>query len=127
MSRAIWTHNDNDLVEAIEQVRLRVQTGDVHSIYLSKDSPGNLLDADKLDKEQLVETLARWSLAYTMWYVGVDLAYRGYIHFALTESKDGSTNITWEVIEQIVDVIDIWKEQRKKRGNRVKWCNSERI
>ena len=127
MSQAIWTHNDNDLVEAIEQVRLRVQTGDVHSIYLSKDSPGNLLDADKLDKEQLVETLARWSLAYTMWYVGVDLAYRGYIHFALTESKDGSTNITWEVIEQIVDVIDIWKEQRKKRGNRVKWCNSERI
>ena len=127
MSQAIWTHNDNDLVEAIEQVRLRVQTGDIHSIYLSKDSPGNLLDADKLDKEQLVETLARWSLAYTMWYVGVDLAYRGYIHFALTESKDGSTNITWEVIEQIVDVIDIWKEQRKKRGNRVKWCNSERI
>ena len=116
MSRAIWTHNDNDLVEAIEQVRLRVQTGDVHSIYLSKDSSGNLLDADKLDKEQLVETLARWSLAYTMWYVGVDLAYRGYIHFALTESKDGSTNITWEIIEKIVDVIDIWKDQRKKRG-----------
>ena len=103
-------------MEAIEQVRLRVQTGDVHSIYLSKDSSGNLLDADEFDKEQLVETLARWSLAYTMWYVGVDLAYRGYIHFALTESKDGSTNITWEVIEQIVDVIDIWKEQRKKRG-----------
>ena len=120
MSRAIWTHNDNDLMEAIEQVRLRVQTGDIHSIYLSKDSPGNLLDADKLDKEQLVETLARWSLAYTMWYVGVDLAYRGYIHFALTESKDGSTNITWEVIEQIVDVIDIWKEQRKKRGTMFK-------
>ena len=120
MSRAIWTHNDNDLVEAIEQVRLRVQTGDVHSIYLSKDSSGNLLDADKLDKEQLVETLARWSLAYTMWYVGVDLAYRGYIHFALTESKDGSTNITWEIIEKIVDVIDIWKEQRKKRGTMFK-------
>ena len=120
MSRAIWTHNDNDLVEAIEQVRLRVQTGDVHSIYLSKDSSGNLLDADKLDKEQLVETLARWSLAYTMWYVGVDLAYRGYIHFALTESKDGSTNITWEVIEQIVDVIDIWRKRRKKRGTMFK-------
>ena len=116
MSRAIWTHNENDLMEAIEQVRLRVQAGDVNSIYLSKDSSGNLLDADKLDKEQLVETLARWSLAYTMWYVAVDLAYRGNIHFALTESKDGSTNITWEVIEQIVDVIAIWRKQRENSG-----------
>ena len=115
MSRAIWIHNDNDLVEAIEQVRLRVQTGDVNSIYLSNGVYSDILNGRELDKEQLVETLARWSLAYTMWYVAVDLAYRGNIHFALTESKDGSTNITWEVIEQIVDVIDIWKEQRKKR------------
>ena len=116
MSRAIWIHNDNDLMEAIEQVRLRVQTGDVHSIYLSNYSSGNLLDARKFDKEQLVETLARWSLAYTMWYVRVDLAQTKSIHFALAESKDGSTNITWEIIEQIVDVIAIWREQREKMG-----------
>lgn len=116
MSRAIWIHNNNDLVEAIEQVLLRVQTGDVPSIYLSNDSFGNFLDADELDKEQLVETLAGWSLAYTMWYVAVDIAYRGNIHFALTESKDGSTNITWEVIEQIVDVIAIWRKRREKMG-----------
>ena len=116
MSRAIWIHNDNDLMEAIEQVRLRVQTGDVHSICLSKDSSGNFLDADEFDKEQLVETLARWSLAYTMWYVAVDLAYRGNIHFALTESKDGRTNITWEIIEKIVDVVATWRKQREKSG-----------
>ena len=103
-------------MDAIEQVRLRVQTGDVHSIYLSKDSSGNLLDADKLDKEQLVETLAGWSLAYNIRYMEVHLPQTKSIHFALAESKDGSTNITWEIIEQIVDVIDIWKEQRKKRG-----------
>ena len=116
MSRAIWIHNDNDLVEAIEQVRLRVQAGDVNSIYLSNGVYSDILNARECDKEQLVETLARWSLAYTMWYVAVDLAYRGNIHFALTESKDGSTNITWEIIEKIVDVIAIWRKQREKSG-----------
>lgn len=116
MSRAIWIHNNNDLVEAIEQVLLRVQTGDVHSIYLSKDSSDNFLNAREFDKEQLVETLAGWSLAYNIRYVEVDSPYIGTIHFALTESKGGRTNITWEIIEQIVDVIDIWKKGFEKRG-----------
>ena len=116
MSRAIWIHNDNDLVEAIEQVLLRVQTGDVHSIYLSNGVYSDILNGREFDKEQLVETLARWSLAYTMWYVDVELPPTKSIHFALTESKDGSTNITWEVIEQIVDVIAIWRKQREKMG-----------
>lgn len=116
MSRAIWIHNDNDLVEAIEQVLLRVKTGDVNSIYLSNGVYSDILNGREFDKEQLVETLARWSLAYTMWYVAVDISHTGTIHFALTESKDGSTNITWEVIEQIVDVIAIWRKQREKSG-----------
>ena len=54
------------------------------------------------------------STLYTMWYVAVDLPQTKSIHFALTESKDGSTNITWEIIEQIVDVIAIWRKQREK-------------
>ena len=116
MSRPIWIHNDNDLVEAIEQVLLHVQAEDTNSIYLSNGVYRDILNARECDKEQLVETLARWSLAYTMWYVAVDLPYRGIIHFALTESKDGRTNITWEAIEQIVDVISIWRKQREKSG-----------
>ena len=116
MSRAIWIHNNNDLVDAIEQVLLHVQAEDTNSIYLSNGVYGDILDARECDKEQLVETLARWSLAYTMWYVVVDIAYRGNIHFALTESKDGSTNITWEIIEKIVYVIAIWRKRREKMG-----------
>lgn len=111
-----WIHNDNDLVDAIEQVRLRVQTKDVNSIYLSNSVYGDILNAREFDKEQLVETLAGWSLAYNIRYVSVHLPQTKIIHFAFTESKDGSTNITWEVIEQIVDVIAIWRKRREKMG-----------
>ena len=116
MSLAIWIHNDNDLVEAIEQVLLHVQAEDTNSIYLSNGVYGDILDARELDKEQLVETLAGWSLAYTMWFVDVELPQTKSIYFALTESKDGSTNITWEIIEQIVDVVATWRKRCEKMG-----------
>ena len=116
MERAIWIHHDNDLVEAIGQVLLRVQTEDVHSIYLSNGRFDNLLDVRQTNKDQLIETLAKWSLAYTMQYVEVEQPWTRNVLFALTESKDGSTNITWEVIEQIVDVASIWRRQREKMG-----------
>ena len=111
-----WIHNDNDLVDAIEQVLLCVQTEDVNSIYLSNGVYSDILDARELDKEQLVETLAGWSLAYNIRYMEVHLPQTKSIHFALAESKDGSTNITWEIIEQIVDVIAIWRKRREKMG-----------
>jgi hypothetical protein len=36
--------------------------------------------------------------------------------FAFTESKDGNTNITWEVIDQIVNMVSIWRRRREKMG-----------
>ena len=110
-----WIHNDNDLMDAIEQVLICVQTEDVNSIYLSNGVYSDILDARELDKEQLVETLAGWSLAYNIRYMEVHLPQTKSIHFALAESKDGSTNITWEIIEQIVDVIAIWREKGARR------------
>lgn len=116
MEQAIWIRDDSDLVEAIGQVLLRVQTEDVHSIYLSNGQFGDTLDVRQINKEQLIETLAKWSLAYTMYYVEVENAWTRSVLFAFTESKDGRTNITWETIDQIVDVVAIWRKQREKMG-----------
>lgn len=116
MERAIWIHHDSDLVEAIGQVLLRVQTEDVHSIYLSNSRFGDTLDVKQINKDQLIETLAKWSLAYTMQYVEVEQPWTRSVLFAFAESKDGTTNITWDIIEQIVDVASIWRKQREKMG-----------
>lgn len=116
MERAIWIRDDHDLVEAIGQVLLRVQTEDVHAIYLSNGKFGDTLDVRQINKDQLTETLAKWSLAYTLYYVEVENAWTKSVLFALTESKDGTTNITWDIIEQIVNVVAIWRKQREKMG-----------
>ena len=118
MKQAIWIRDDNDhdLMEAIGQVLLRVQTEDVHSIYLTNGQYGEELDARKINKEQLVETLAKWSLAYTLGYVEVKDPWTRSVLFAFTESKDGNTNITWEVIDQIVNVVSTWRRKREKMG-----------
>ena len=116
MERSLWIRNDNDLVEAIRQVLLRVQTEDVHSIYLSNGQFGDTLDVRQINKEQLIETLAKWSLAYTMYYVEVAQPWTRSVLFAFTESKDGNTNITWEVIDQIVNVVSTWRKIREKMG-----------
>ena len=116
MERTIWIRSDSDVVEAIGQVLLRVQTEDVNAIYLSNSIFGNTMDVRQVDKDQLVETLAKWSLTYTMWYVEVEQIWTRGVLFAFTESGDGSTNITWEVIEQIVNVVSIWRKRREKMG-----------
>lgn len=116
MERAIWIHDDYELVEAIGQVLLLVQTEDVHSIYLSNGQFGDTLDVKQINKDQLIETLAKWSLAYTMDYVEVENSWTRSVLFSLTESKDGNTNITWDIIEQIVDVVTIWRKRREKMG-----------
>lgn len=116
MEQAIWIRNDSDVVEAIGQVLLRVQTEDVNTIYMSNGAFGDTLNLRQINKEQLIETLAKWSLAYTMYYVEVEMPWTKSVLFAFTESKDGSTNITWKVIEQIVDVVSIWRKQREKMG-----------
>ncbi len=116
MERVIWIHDDSDVVEAIGQVLLRVQTEDVNSIYLSNGKIGDTLNVRQINKEQLIETLAKWSLAYTMEYVEVKQPWTRSVLFAFTESKDGTTNITWKIIDQIVDVVAIWRKQREKMG-----------
>ena len=116
MERAIWIRNDNDLVEAIGQVLLRVQTEDVNTIYISNGIFGDTLDGQRINKEQLIETLAKWSLAYTMDYVEVVQPWSRSVLFAFTESKDGNTNITWETIDQIVNVVSTWRKRREKMG-----------
>ena len=116
MERTIWIRDDYDIVEAIGQVLLRVETEDVNTIYLSNGAFGDTLNLQQIDKDQLMETLAKWSLTYTMWYVEVEMTWTRSVLFAFTESKDGSTNITWEVIEQIVDVVAIWRRRREKMG-----------
>ena len=116
MEQSIWIHDNSDVVEAIGQVLLRVRTEDVNAIYLSNGRFGNTLDAQQINKDQLVETLAKWSLTYTMYYVEVENAWTRSVLFAFTESKDGTTNITWETIKQIVDVVAIWRKQRERMG-----------
>lgn len=116
MERAIWIRNDNDIVEAIGQVLLRVQTENVNSIYLSNGQFGDTIDVRQINKDQLIETLAKWSLAYTMYYVEVENSWTRSVLFAFTESKDGTTNITWEVIDQIVNVVSTWRRRRQKMG-----------
>lgn len=116
MERAIWIRNDNDIVEAIGQVLLRVQTENVNSIYLSNGQFGDTIDVRQINKDQLIETLAKWSLAYTMYYVEVENSWTRSVLFAFTESKDGTTNITWEVIDQIVNVVATWRRRRQKMG-----------
>lgn len=116
MERAIWIRDDHDLVEAIGQVLLRVQTEDVHSIYLANGQFGPTLDVQQINKEQLIETLAKWSLAYTIYYVEVEQPWTRSVLFAFGESKDGNTNITWEVIDQIVNVVSTWRKIREKMG-----------
>lgn len=116
MERAIWIRDEHDLVEAIGQVLLRVQTEDVHSIYLSNGKFGDTLDIRQINKEQLIETLAKWSLAYTMYYVEVEMPWTRSVMFAFTESQDGNTNITWEVIDQIVNMVSTWRKIREKMG-----------
>ena len=103
-------------MEAIGQVLLRVQTEDVHSIYLSNGQFGDTLDARQINKEHLVETLAKWSLAYTMYYVEVEQPWTRSVLFAFSECKDGTTNITWETIDQIVNVVSTWRKQRETMG-----------
>ena len=116
MERTIWIRDDHDLVEAIGQVLLRVQTEDVHSIYLANGQFGPTLDVRQINKEQLIETLAKWSLAYTIYYVEVEQHWTRSVLFAFGESKDGNTNITWEVIDQIVNVVSTWRKIREKMG-----------
>ena len=116
MERSIWIRNDSDLVDAIGQVLLRVQTEDVNTIYLSNGAFGDTLNLREINKEQLIETLAKWSLAYTMYYVEVEMPCTRSVLFAFTESGDGTTNITWDIIEQIVNVVFIWRKQREKMG-----------
>lgn len=116
MERAIWIRDDYDIAEAIGQVLLRVETEDVNAIYLSNSLYGDTMDVRQINKEQLVETLAKWSLTYTMYYVEVEQPWTRNVLFAFTESKDGNTNITWEVIEQIVNVVSIWRRRRQKMG-----------
>ena len=116
MERTIWIHNDSDLVEAIGQVLLRVQTEDVNAIYLSNGKIGDTLNVRQINKEQLIETLAKWSLAYTLEYVEVKQPWTRIVLFAFTESKDGTTNITWEIIDQIANMASIWRKQREKMG-----------
>ena len=103
-------------MEAIGQVLLRVQTEDVNAIYLSNSLYGDTLDVRQINKEQLVETLAKWSLTYTMDYVEVEQVWTRSVLFAFTESKDGNTNITWEVIDQIVNMVSTWRKIREKMG-----------
>ena len=114
MERVIWINDDSDLVEAIGQVLLRVQTEDVNVIYLG--SFGDTLDVRQINREQLIETLAKWSLVYTVKYVEVEMSWTRSVLFAFSESKDGTTNITWKIIEQIVDVVAIWRKRREKMG-----------
>lgn len=116
MERAIWIRDDYDIAEAIGQVLLRVETEDVNAIYLSNSLYGDTMDARQINKEQLVETLAKWSLTYTMYYVEVEQPWTRNVLFAFTESKDGNTTITWEVIEQIVNVVSTWRKRREKMG-----------
>ena len=116
MERTIWIHNDSDLVEAIGQVLLRVQTEDVNAIYLSNGKIGDTLNVRQINKEQLIETLAKWSLAYTLEYVEVKQPWTRSVLFAFTGSKDGTTNITWEIIDQIANVASIWRKQRERMG-----------
>ena len=116
MERAIWIRDDSDIVEAIGQVLLRVETEDVNAIYLSNSLYGNTIDARQIDRDQLVETLAKWSLTHTMYYVEVEQPWTRSVLFAFTESGDGSTNITWEVIDQIVNAVSIWRRRRQKMG-----------
>jgi hypothetical protein len=116
MERSIWIRDDYDIVEAIGQVLLRVQTEDVNTIYLSNGAFGDTLNLRQINKEQLIETLAKWSLAYTMYYVEVEQVWTRNVLFAFTESKDGNTNITWEVIDQIVNMVSIWRRRREKMG-----------
>lgn len=116
MERTISIRNDSDVVEAIGQVLLRVQTEDVNAIYLSNSLYGDTLDVRQINKEQLVETLAKWSLTYTMDYVEVEQVWTRSVLFAFTESKDGNTNITWEIIDQIVNVVSTWRKMREKMG-----------
>ena len=116
MERAIWIRDDYDIAEAIGQVLLRVEAEDVNAIYLSNSLYGDTMDVRQINKEQLVETLAKWSLTYTMDYVEVEQVWTRNVLFAFTESKDGNTNITWEVIEQIVNMVSIWRKRREKMG-----------
>jgi hypothetical protein len=116
MERTIWIRSDSDVMEAIGQVLLRVQTEDVNAIYLSNSLYGDTLDVRQINKEQLVETLAKWSLTYTMDYVEVEQLWTRSVLFAFTESKDGNTNITWEVIDQIVNMVSTWRKIREKMG-----------
>ena len=116
MERAIHIRNDHDLVEAIGQVLLRVQTDDVNNIYLSNGKYGDTIDVRHINKEELIEILAKWSLAYTMYYVEVEMPWTRNVLFAFEPSKDGTTNITWEIIEQIADVMTIWRKRREKMG-----------
>lgn len=116
MERAIWIRDDYDIAEAIGQVLLRVETEDVNAIYLSNSLYGDTMDVRQINKEQLVETLAKWSLTYTMYYVEVEQPWTRSVMFAFTESKDGNTNITWEVIEQILNVVSVWRKRREKMG-----------
>ena len=116
MERTISIHSDSDVVEAIGQVLLRVQTEDVNAIYLSNSLYGDTLDVRELNKEQLVETLAKWSLTYTMDYVEVEQVWTRSVLFAFTESQDGNTNITWDIIEQIMNAVSTWRKIREKMG-----------
>ena len=116
MERAIWIRDDYDIAEAIGQVLLRVETEDVNTIYLSNGAFGDTLNLREINKEQLIETLAKWSLTYTLEYVEVEQAWTRSVLFAFDPSKDGTTNITWEVIDQIVNVVSIWRKRRQKMG-----------
>ena len=116
MRQAVWIRDDYDIAEAIGQVLLRVQTEDVNTIYLSNGAFGNTLNLREINKEQLIETLAKWSLAYTMYYVEVEMPWTRSVLFAFTESGDGTTNITWETIDQIVNVVSTWRKMREKMG-----------
>ena len=105
-----------DLDDAIGQVMSRVIGESVEIISIGDINGYSFLSARYTSRDELVEFLAKMSLTYTIGHVMVKSPYSGNIHFVLTESKDGQTNITWEMIERILNIVSIWRQKKQKMG-----------
>ena len=105
-----------DLDDAIGQVMSRVIGEDVGLIPIGAINGYSFLSAWNTSRDELVEFLAKMSLSYTIGHVMVETPYVRNIHCVLTESKDGKTNITWEVIERILNIVSIWRQKKQKMG-----------